>query len=237
MPDFALELVKVRKSFPVGKQSNQVIHDISLEINRGDFVSIVGPSGSGKSTLLHLMSGMDQPTQGNILIKNQNISKLSDKKLSLFRNQHFGFVFQEFHLLGNLTIAENISLPLLIAERKNVLTESEQKRLLDLMAELQIEHRGHHYPSQISGGQKQRAAIGRALINQPEIIFADEPTGNLDSQTGQDIIKVLRDIHQKRHMTLIIVTHDQYIARKADRIIEIKDGKIVKRPHTKLYTQ
>lgn len=223
-----IELKNISKVYHLGKQSIQALQDINLTINKGEFISIIGPSGSGKSTLLHLIGGLDHPTTGEILIDGENITKLRDREISALRNQKIGFVFQDFHLLEDLTIEENISLPLLIKSGKKELTKAEQKHVKKVLDELELSDRAAHHPTEISGGQKQRVAIGRALINEPEILLADEPTGNLDDQTAQHIINLFNKIYQHRKITLIIITHDQQIAKAAHQLIQIKNGKILK---------
>jgi putative ABC transport system ATP-binding protein len=225
-PSPQIQIRNLKKNYYLGQQAIKVLHDINLDIDEGEFVSIIGPSGSGKSTLLHLIGGLDHPTSGHVLIEDEDLAKFSDAEKSAFRNQKIGFVFQDFHLLENLSVEENLALPFLIQSGKNHLTPREQEQVKEILAELDLTHRAKHHPTEISGGQKQRVAIGRALINQPDIILADEPTGNLDSQTGQQIIDLLTRIHQQRNITLIIITHDQKIASSAQRILQIQDGQI-----------
>jgi putative ABC transport system ATP-binding protein len=237
MSENSIEIKSLHKSYRLGKHSIPVLRDINLKIKKGQFVSIIGPSGSGKSTLLHLIGGLDHSTHGSIHIDGQSLSKLNDQEISRFRNQKIGFVFQDFNLLENLTVEENIALPLLIQSGSNSLSKLEQESVTQMLKDLDLLHRAKHRPAEISGGQKQRTAIGRALITNPEIIMADEPTGNLDSQTGKQIIKLLKDNHQQRKITLIIITHDHNIASLADHIIQIQDGIItVGKPSTHKFT-
>jgi putative ABC transport system ATP-binding protein len=231
-PPSLIQITDLEKTYEVGQKPLTVIQKLSLNIQAGEFVSIIGPSGSGKSTLLHLIGGLDRPSQGKIIVNGQELSNLSDSKLSRFRNQNLGFVFQDFHLLDYLNLEQNIALPFKIKNRHDQLTPDQQEYLGHLLNELGLSERRHHLPKQLSGGQKQRTAIGRALIMQPGILLADEPTGNLDSSTGKKIIELIRKIHQEKNLTTIVVTHDLHVAESADRIIEIQDGQIIDKPHT-----
>jgi len=226
-----IELKNISKSYKVGSNVLLAIKNLQLTIEDGEFVSIIGPSGSGKSTLLHLIGGLDTPSDGSLLINHKNISHNDDRALSTFRNKQIGFVFQDFHLLNHLTLEENISLPLLLNKHLKLTPQEIKERTKQGLIEVELLDRAHHKPTQVSGGQKQRAAIARALINHPQIILADEPTGNLDSTTGGKIIHLLKKIHQERKITLIIITHDQSIASHSQRIIEIKDGQIGQETH------
>lgn len=193
----------------------------SLTISEGDFISIMGPSGSGKSTLLHIVSGLDQPSMGSVLYGDTDIHNGEDKKLSAFRRQKIGFIFQQFNLLPVLTARENIIMPLLLDKKK-----VEEGYLQELTSLLGLEKRLSHLPHELSGGQQQRAAIARALIAKPDIIFADEPTGNLDSKSGGEVMRMLCDIRKKMNKTLVIITHDPHIAEMADRRFTIIDGEL-----------
>lgn len=230
-PTSLIEITDLEKTYTVGQTPLTVIQKLSLHIKAGEFISIIGPSGSGKSTLLHLIGGLDRPSKGKIIVDGQEISQLSDSKLSRFRNQNLGFVFQDFHLLDYLNLEQNIALPFKIKNHHDQLASDQQEYLNHLLEELGLNERRHHLPKQLSGGQKQRTAIGRALIMQPGILLADEPTGNLDSSTGKKIIELIRKIHQEKNLTTIIVTHDLHVAESADRIIEIQDGQIIDKPH------
>ena len=204
-----------------GSGENQVtaLHKADLEIHSGDFISIMGPSGSGKSTLLHLLSGLDFPTAGSISYDGQDIYALKDKELSAFRRKHIGFVFQQFHLLPVLTARENIMMPLLLDKKK------EKEPYLDKLCELlRIKDRLTHLPHELSRGQQQRVAIARALIAEPDVIFADEPTGNLDSRSGEEVMNLLDEIRSELGKTLIVITHDERIAKMAERRFMITDG-------------
>lgn len=232
-----IQLQKVSKTYYTGSESVRALKNIDLEINKGEFVVIVGPSGSGKSTLLHLIAGLDKPTKGKIIVEEKDINSLSDADLSDYRNKKIGVVFQDFKLHPDLTIHENIQIPLMFNKGNKYDRIKAQKRAADILKEVAIHTRINHKPSQISGGQKQRAAIARALIMDPEIILADEPTGNLDSQTGAEIIKQLKQIHKKRGNILIVVTHDKNIAKHATRIIEIQDGDLKEKNHFNKFMQ
>lgn len=206
-----------------GSNENKVIalNHASLTISEGDFISIMGPSGSGKSTLLHIVSGLDQPSMGSVLYGDTDIHNGEDKKLSAFRRQKIGFIFQQFNLLPVLTARENIIMPLLLDKKK-----VEEGYLQELTSLLGLEKRLSHLPHELSGGQQQRAAIARALIAKPDIIFADEPTGNLDSKSGGEVMRMLCDIRKKMNKTLVIITHDPHIAEMADRRFTIIDGEL-----------
>lgn len=207
-------------------QHNEVraIDKVNIEINKGEFISIIGPSGSGKSTLLHMIGLLDRPTCGKIFFDGKNISNLSDNQITKIRREKVGFVFQQFNLIPLLTALENVELPMTINGHKGIDTKEKAK---DLLEKVGLGHRLNNRPPQLSGGEKQRVAIARALANDPEIILADEPTGNLDTKTGKEIINLLRRM-DKKGFTLAIITHDQRIAKVAEKIINIKDGKIIK---------
>lgn len=206
-----------------GRGQNEVIalNNATIAIHKGEFVSIIGPSGSGKSTLLHLLSGIDQPTKGKVFIDGKDLYALNEKELSAFRRRSFGFIFQQFNLVPILTAEENISMPVLL-DRK----QPDQEYLKELSDLLGIKDRLTHLPHELSGGQQQRVAIARALIARPDIIFADEPTGNLDSKSGREVMKLLTSTSKELGKTLIVITHDERIASLADRQISITDGKI-----------
>ncbi len=219
-----MEMIKAENLVKVyGKGENTVaaVNDISITIKAGEFVSIIGPSGSGKSTLLHMLGGLDKPTSGSININNANIYELPEKELSVFRRRHFGFVFQLYNLVPVLTVEENITLPLLLDNRP-----VDKEYIEELLNMLGLSDRRRHLPNQLSGGQQQRVAIGRALANKPSILFADEPTGNLDTSTGMEVMNLLQMSVKKYHQSLVMITHDAKIADYANRIIEIGDGKI-----------
>ncbi len=203
-----------------GKEETEVkaLNNINLEINKGEFVVIVGKSGSGKSTLLHIMAGLETPTTGDVIIDNINISSLDEKQRSLLRKEKIGLIFQSYNLIPVLTVEENIKLPTINTNNKDDIYVNE------LMELLSIEDRKTHLPSQLSGGQQQRVAIGRALVNKPAIIFADEPTGNLDTKTESEVLSLLKESQKKYNQTIIMITHNMEIAKYADKIIKIEDG-------------
>ena len=210
---------RISKIYKQGEEKIYALRNINLNIEEGDFVAIIGPSGSGKSTLLHLIGGMDNPTEGEVIINGTCLSKLSDKELSLYRRKNIGFIFQDFNLIPVLNIKENILFPIKLNKNK-----VDEEYINDIIETLGIKERLKHYPNEISGGQMQRVAIARALANKPKVILADEPTGNLDSETSDKVIELLKYFNKKYNQTLIIITHDNAIAKKADRIIKIKDG-------------
>jgi len=219
-----IELREVSKTVTSGTEPLTILHPLTLEIPRGQFVAIVGPSGSGKSTLLGLIAGLDAPTSGNVLIDGVNITRLSEDALAKLRGEKVGFVFQFFHLIPSLTAHENVAVPMEIAGAAD--PRGRAKTLLD---ELGLTGRAHHYPSQLSGGEQQRVALARALANDPPIVLADEPTGNLDSTNGRHILGLLRNIHQSRGTTIVLVTHDTELAAIADERLMLRDGRVVER--------
>ncbi|GED16052.1 ABC transporter ATP-binding protein [Aneurinibacillus migulanus] len=216
------DLSKVYNSYKEAKEV-AALNGITLRVKRGDFVGIMGPSGSGKTTLLNLLSGIDQCTSGEVFIEDKNITHLSKEEMALFRRHSVGYVFQDFNLLDSLTISENIALPLIL-DKVNPKTIG--LKLKELTAFFEIEHIQNKYPYHISGGQKQRAAVARALINDPAIVFADEPTGNLDSKSSKNIMNTLKKINDERNSTVLMVSHDPFAASFCKRIIFIKDGAI-----------
>lgn len=221
-----MEFLKVENLCKVyGKGESQVmaLDGVSLTIEKGDFTAIIGSSGSGKSTLLHAIAGVDVPTSGKIYLDGQDIYAQNNEKLAIFRRRQVGLIYQFHNLIPTLNVVENMTLPILMDKRK-----VNKERLNDLLNLLGLEERKTHLPNQLSGGQQQRVAIGRALMNAPQVCLADEPTGSLDSRNGQEIIHLLKESHRKYRQTLIIVTHDESIALQADRIITIADGKVVR---------
>lgn len=216
-----IQVKDISKTYGTGGNQVIALNHASMTIHTGDFISIMGPSGSGKSTLLHLVSGLDKPTSGSVQYGDTDIHRGNDKELSMFRRQKIGFIFQQFNLLPVLTARENIIMPLLLDKKQP--NESYLKQLADLLG---VEERLTHLPHELSGGQQQRVAIARALIAQPDIIFADEPTGNLDSKSGSEVMKMLCDIRETFGKTLIIITHDSRIAKMADRQFSIVDGEL-----------
>lgn len=220
----AVEGKHIVKEFRLGTTTTKVLGDISLQVMRGEFVSIMGPSGSGKSTLLYILGGLDAPTSGHVLLDGMDISRFGDEKMSRVRRQKIGFVFQFYNLIPNLSVEENIMLPLLLDGKK---IGSYKKQLGQILEVVGLSDRRKHTPRELSGGQQQRVAIARALIGKPEILFADELTGNLDSKTGAEIMTLLRGINQSINQTIIMVTHSPESARSSSRIITVQDGAIL----------
>lgn len=219
-----IEIREVTKTFKRGRQQVDALRGVSLTINKGEFVAITGASGSGKSTLLQLIGGLDKPTSGDIVIDQININKLGDGKLSMFRNKTIGFVFQFFYLQPFLKLAKNIELPAMFAHRKR---KERRAEVQSLLTQVNLTERADHYPKELSGGQMQRAAIARALLNNPKILLADEPTGNLDSNNSKEVVDLFHQIRDERGTTVIIVTHNPEIAAGADREIKLTDGAII----------
>lgn len=219
-----IELTNVSKTVRSGAGPLTILHPLDLTIRQGAFAAIVGPSGSGKSTLLGLIAGLDAPTTGRIVIDGVDITMLTEDALARLRGQRIGFVFQFFHLIPTLTALENVLVPMEIAARDDA-----RRRASVLLDEVGLSERGHHYPSQLSGGEQQRVAVARALANQPLVLLADEPTGNLDSANGRHVLELLREINQRRRTTVVMVTHDQTLASAADTRYEMRDGSIVSR--------
>ena len=213
----------LKKTYVMGKRTLEVLRGVDVEIARGDFVALRGASGTGKSTLLHLIGGLDTPNAGEIFFDGQSLTKFSESELTHFRNRRVGFVFQAYHLLPELTALENVCLPARVAR---IATGTAAKRAEELLARVGLKDRLDHKPSELSGGEQQRVAIARALINEPELLLADEPTGNLDSHTGGEIIELLKSLRPEKPMTLVIATHAAKVAASAPRVIELVDGLI-----------
>ncbi|WP_160690812.1 ABC transporter ATP-binding protein [Clostridium sp. C2-6-12] len=221
-----MEFLKIENLCKVyGKGENQVtaLDHVSLTIEKGEFTAIIGSSGSGKSTLLHIIGGVDVPTSGKVYLDGQDVYAQNNEKLAIFRRRQVGLIYQFHNLIPTLNVVENITLPILMDKRR-----VNKNRLDELLELLGLKDRKNHLPNQLSGGQQQRVSIGRALMNAPAVMLADEPTGSLDSRNGHEIIKLLKESHNKYNQTLIIVTHDENIALQADRIIGISDGKVVR---------
>jgi putative ABC transport system ATP-binding protein len=218
-----LEVKNLSKIYGKGETAVKALDDVSFSIKKGEFVCIIGPSGSGKSTLLHLLGGVDRPTSGNVLIDNTDIYQLNETQLAIFRRRQIGLIYQFYNLIPILTVEENITLPMLLDEHK-----VDKKQLDHVINTLGLTNRLKHLPNQLSGGQQQRVSIGRALISNPAIMLADEPTGNLDSKNSGEIMELLKMFNKTYNQTLIVITHDERIALQADRIIAIEDGKLVK---------
>lgn len=220
----SVELINVSKVYKQGQEEIKAVNGLSLSIPEGQFMSVMGASGSGKSTLLHLIGGLDQPSSGDIRLAGQSIAQMNDNQLTLFRRKNIGFIFQFFNLLPTLSAEENITLPLLI-NKENLKEHREYiDRLIDIVG---LEHRKNHKPKELSGGQMQRVAIARALVTKPTILLADEPTGNLDSKTGEDILYLIKNLGEEFKVTIAMVTHDPKAAAYAERLITMKDGSIL----------
>lgn len=210
------------KVYGNGENEVHALSDVSFSVKQGEFLAIIGRSGSGKSTLLHILGGVDKPTSGKVFVDGKDIYAQNDEKLAVFRRRQVGLIYQFYNLIPVLNVTENITLPVLMDGR-----EVNQERLQELLKILQLKGRENHLPNQLSGGQQQRVSIGRALMNAPAVMLADEPTGNLDSKNSQEIINLLRLSNQKYNQTLIIITHDENIALQADRVLDIEDGRII----------
>ncbi|MBP3038269.1 ABC transporter ATP-binding protein [Bacillaceae bacterium Marseille-Q3522] len=221
-----MEILKIEhlsKMYGKGETAVKALDDVSFSVEKGEFVAIIGPSGSGKSTLLHLLGGVDRPTGGKVFLDNTDIYQLNETQLAIFRRRQIGLIYQFYNLIPVLTVEENITLPLLLDQHK-----VDKKQFDDIVRVLGLENRLGHLPNQLSGGQQQRVSIGRALIANPAIMLADEPTGNLDSKNSSEIVDLLKMFNKTYHQTLIIITHDERIALQADRVIAIEDGRIAK---------
>jgi putative ABC transport system ATP-binding protein len=223
---FVLEILRIEnlsKVYGKGETAVKALNDVSFSVNRGEFIAIVGPSGSGKSTLLHLLGGVDIPTSGKVFVDNTDVYSLDETQLAIFRRRQIGLIYQFYNLIPVLTVEENIMLPLLLDKQK-----ADKKHFNTLVKALGIEDRLNYLPNQLSGGQQQRVSIGRALINDPAIVLADEPTGNLDSKNSREIVDLMKIFNKTYNKTLIIITHDERIALQADRVMTMEDGKVVK---------
>lgn len=217
-----LEVNDLTKRYGMGESEVIALDHVSFSVEKGEFVAIVGASGSGKSTLMNMIGGVDVPTSGSVRIEGQEIAQMNESELAIFRRRNIGMIYQFYNLIPTLTAEENIMLPWLLDQRKE-----NREKLQEILTMLKLEKRAKHLPGQMSGGQQQRVSIGRAMINDPAFILADEPTGNLDSKTSQEIIELLKYTNQKYNQTLLLITHDEKIALQADRIITIGDGKII----------
>lgn len=215
-------LQNVTKTVRSGAEDLTILDDVSLVVPDGEFVAVTGASGSGKSTLLGLIAGLDAPSSGNIFIDGANVTEMSEDNLAGLRSEKIGFIFQSFHLIPSLTAFENVLIPMEILGLKDAKSRAER-----LLADVELTNRGHHYPTELSGGEQQRIAIARAFANQPKILLADEPTGNLDSRNGNHIFDLMTELHRQNNVTLILVTHDQSLAERAQRQVILKDGRII----------
>lgn len=221
-----MEILKIEhlsKIYGTGESAVKALDAVSFSVQKGEFVAIIGPSGSGKSTLLHLLGGVDRPSSGKVLVENTDIYTLDETRLAIFRRRQIGLIYQFFNLIPTLTVKENMTLPLLLDNQ-----QEDKKQFDGIVKTLGLEQRLDHLPNQLSGGQQQRVSIGRAIISNPAIMLADEPTGNLDSRNSSEIIDLLKMLNKTYRQTLIVITHDERIALQADRIISIEDGKIAK---------
>jgi putative ABC transport system ATP-binding protein len=217
-----IQLEHIHRYFQVGEQRIHALNDINLTIKKGEYVSIMGPSGSGKSTLLNVIALLDQPSSGHYLLNDQDVTQLNDEQLARVRRENIGFVFQFFHLIPRLSAAENIEMPMVLA---GIAAKERKQRVTEALKAVNLADRAGHRPDQLSGGQMQRVAIARAMIMRPRLLLADEPTGNLDSQSGREIIELLENLNQQ-DMTLLMITHDESIGKRAERCIRIIDGKV-----------
>ena len=224
MSEPIIEINNVSKIYKVGSERIQALDNVSLTINKGEFCCLLGTSGSGKSTLLNVMAGIEKLSSGEIIIRNRKINKMSERQLSIFRQKYLGFIFQAYNLIASLTAAENVELPLIF---KEIVQKKRRKMVKEIMNAVGLKERAKHKPSQMSGGQQQRVGIARAFVGAPEIVFADEPTGNLDSKTTMEIMVLIKEIAKKNNQTIVMVTHDVRLAEFADKIVNIHDGKIV----------
>ncbi|CAG9623365.1 ABC transporter ATP-binding protein [Sutcliffiella rhizosphaerae] len=218
-----LQIKNLSKVYGKGDTAVKALDDVSFSVKKGEFVAIIGPSGSGKSTLLHLLGGVDRPSSGQVLVDNTDIYQLNETQLAIFRRRQIGLIYQFYNLIPILTVEENITLPLLLDEHK-----VDQKQFQEISSILGLSNRLNHLPNQLSGGQQQRVSIGMALISNPAIILADEPTGNLDSKNSGEIMELLKMFNKTFNQTLLVITHDERIALQADRVIEINDGRVAK---------
>lgn len=218
-----IEIINLKKRFILGKTEIPVLRGISFKIEKGEFVCLCGPSGSGKSTILNLIGGLDRPTDGKIIVDNLDINNLDENQLAVYRQDYIGFVFQSYNLIPTLSVFKNIEIPLIFSK---IPPKSREEKIKFLLDKIELSHRIAHRPIELSGGEQQRVAIARALINNPKIVLADEPTGNLDTKTGEKIIELLISLNRERNLTMLIVTHNLEIAKIADRIIRIRDGKL-----------
>lgn len=219
-----IKVENLRKVYKIGTEKVVALDNINLEIEKGEFCCIVGTSGSGKSTLLNQLAGLEKPTKGRVVIDGQNISKMTEKQLAIFRQNNIGFIFQSYNLMPTLTSIENVAFPLMF---KGVEKSVREKKAVAILKEMNMEARMHHKPTELSGGQQQRVGIARAFVGHPKVIFADEPTGNLDSKTTEQVMEMLLDISEKNDITFVMVTHDPQLAKKAKRVVTLVDGHII----------
>jgi len=222
-----LQAKNIHKVYNNGKKALEVLKGVDLDIEKGKFIAIVGPSGAGKSTLLNILGGLDNPTEGEVIFEKEDIYSLKDLEISRVRNKKIGFVFQFYHLLSEFTVLENIVMPALINSKLKIQNSKLKEKALEFLKQVGLSDRATYFPSQLSGGEKQRVAIVRGLINQPSLLLCDEPTGNLDSGTGEEIISLIKKINLENRMTVVLVTHNIELAKVADRIYYLRDGILV----------
>jgi len=222
-----ISIRSLTKTYQMGDIAVHALRSVSLEILEGEFVSVIGPSASGKSTLMHILGCLDQPTSGQYLLNGEDVSHLSDDEISRVRNRQIGFVFQGFNLLTRTSALENVELPLLYNSEKDVSASERKSRAMAALAAVGLQGREHHHPNQLSGGQQQRVAIARALLNNPSMLLADEPTGNLDTRTSVEVMNIFQKLKEERGITIVLITHEHDVAAYGSRIVQFKDGQIV----------
>jgi lipoprotein-releasing system ATP-binding protein len=227
MNETILKAENIHKYYPSGKRKLEVLKAVNIEIKKGEILSLVGQSGAGKSTLLHVLGGLDRPNEGQVFIKGKNIYKLSDSKRAVLRNLHVGFIFQFFHLLPEFSALENVMFPALISRVKKIRSADAKEKARNLISKVGLSSREHHKPSQLSGGEQQRIAIARALMNEPELVLCDEPTGNLDSDNSKKLMDLIGKLNKDNSQAFMIVSHDLSVAEIGNQVIKIKDGAIV----------
>jgi len=219
-----IEAINLHKSYVSGNKTLEVLKGVNIKIEPGKLIAITGPSGAGKSTLLHILGGLDVPSQGEVIFAGHNIYELNDAELSRIRNEKIGFIFQFYHLLPEFNLLENVLMPLIINSKSKINDSKLRQKALRIIESVGLSGRVEHFPAQLSGGEQQRVAISRALINRPSLLLCDEPTGNLDSETGDEIVALLKKVNQENNMTVVIVTHNPELANIADKVYHLKDG-------------
>jgi len=219
-----LHLTNIKKIYQTDKVETTALQDINLSIETGEFISVMGPSGCGKSTLLNIIGLLDQPSEGQIKVAGQDITSYKDKDITKLRNEKIGFIFQSFHLIPDLRVIDNVELPLLY---RKVSSKQRRQMALEALEKVGLSTRTEHYPNQLSGGQQQRVAVARAIVGNPQLLLADEPTGNLDSHMGDEIMKIIESLHQDHDTTIVMVTHDEAMAKRTERIVRVFDGQLV----------
>lgn len=224
--DTVISVRQLSKTYQLGEHTVHALRSVSLDVARGEFIAVIGPSGSGKSTLMHILGCLDQPTSGQYLLDGRDVSRLSDDEVSLVRNEQIGFVFQGFNLLSRTSALENVELPLLYG-RKDISAAERRRRAMAALAAVGLESRADHHNNQLSGGQQQRVAIARALLNNPSILLADEPTGNLDSKTSIEVMEIFQSLQRERGITIVLITHEMDVAEYGSRIVSFRDGNII----------